>query len=355
MIARNRQRTQGSSPQGVAFLRPGAFVKREEKSFVQNPGHRLDTYRNISDFGDDKWTIGKKSQQKIYVAFAELGDFARSKKIKDCGSSLLFKLVETGERKLHTAFFCKDALCPVCSWRKSLREFAVLRDVRSKLEGEGYQFVHLTLTLKNMPTLEGQVSRLWGAFKKLKERKFIKKILAGYYGSLEFTWSNKGWHPHLHLLVALDKSIKLPMSMEAWTSFTRSIEDAWREITGDSFIIKAKALTAANTHEATKYVTKFETFRGFGGKERLEELAREIKGRKLRTKGGVMRDVADVDDVKDGDLIHVGDDAEKPGEKVVAFEAWEFDWKTCKYVKRIISCEEMKAKGWSPKRRAQTG
>ena len=60
--------------------------------------------------------------------------------MKRCGDYLVFAdtvNTETGEvtRKLRAAEFCRDRLCPMCQWRKSLVTFHQLSEIMDRVAG----------------------------------------------------------------------------------------------------------------------------------------------------------------------------------------------------------------------------
>lgn len=66
---------------------------------------------------------------------------------------------ETGEvvRKLQAAEFCRDRLCPMCQWRKSLVTFAQVSEIMDWVDAHhAGEFIpiFLTLTMKNVPSAE---------------------------------------------------------------------------------------------------------------------------------------------------------------------------------------------------------
>ena len=86
----------------------------------------------------------------------------RSDHMQRCCNYLVFGDVVnqvTGEvtRKLQAAEFCRDRLCPMCSWRKSLVTFSQLSDIMLRIDAttDGLVPIFLTLTMRNC------VSSIW--------------------------------------------------------------------------------------------------------------------------------------------------------------------------------------------------
>lgn len=87
--------------------------------------------------------------------------------------------------------------------------FAHLTDVWEKLKTEGYEVLHVVLTVRNVPGVQlyDQITTMYNAFS------FMAKnpLLCGWKGSLRFlevsyNMETKLYHPHLHVLVAVKPS-----------------------------------------------------------------------------------------------------------------------------------------------------
>lgn len=134
-------------------------------------------------------------------------------RVQECGSLLSFAYpIEDGKvsgiGKLHNANFCKDRLCPMCSWRRSRKIFGQVSQVMEKLSGQ-YVFLFLTLTVRNVTAecLSETLNRLNSAFNLLLRYKPVKKAVKGYFRALEVTYSNArdDYHPHFHCVLAVPK------------------------------------------------------------------------------------------------------------------------------------------------------
>ena len=98
------------------------------------------------------WKPKKIRGLKVADSFQRLGYEKKAMRVRFCGSALAFlKNLETGEKKLHSADFCKERLCPMCQWRKSLKVFHQVSKVMDRAQQEQPALVPivLTLTLKN--------------------------------------------------------------------------------------------------------------------------------------------------------------------------------------------------------------
>ena len=91
-----------------------------------------------------------KKQQSDYLSlvYQYLDMCRRAERVSTCGSVLEFGIYPDKAR-LQFANFCKDRLCPMCNWRRSLKLYGQVSAVMDVLEEQGYQFLFLTLTIKN--------------------------------------------------------------------------------------------------------------------------------------------------------------------------------------------------------------
>src|SRR5699024_11400022 len=58
------------------------------------------------------------------VSYADILEILKIKKafnVKQCGNVLEFKPTDEGYLKLHKTWFCKSKLCPVCNWRRAMK------------------------------------------------------------------------------------------------------------------------------------------------------------------------------------------------------------------------------------------
>lgn len=87
--------------------------------------------------------------------------------------------------------------------------FAHLSDVVDKLRSDGYDVIHVVLTVRNVrgKMLNEQITRMYKAFSSLTH----EPMLSGWKGSLRFlevsyNRDERSYHPHLHVLVAVRQS-----------------------------------------------------------------------------------------------------------------------------------------------------
>ena len=98
------------------------------------------------------WKKHKLQNKRVIEILYILKDHDKARKVEDCGNVLEFGVCPDGHGKwLKKAYFCKDRVCSMCNWRKSLFVFSQFLQVSHKvLEAHpNIIFLFHTLTLKN--------------------------------------------------------------------------------------------------------------------------------------------------------------------------------------------------------------
>lgn len=135
---------------------------------------------------------------------------SRARRLKDCAVFLDFFIRKSGRKKLKTANFCRVRLCPMCTWRRSLKLQSQLEEVLSTPQAQQYSYIFLTLTIPNISDIElaETIKKLHVAFNRLTKYKEVSKIVKGYFRSTELTYNRdrRDWHPHIHVLIAVNQS-----------------------------------------------------------------------------------------------------------------------------------------------------
>ena len=128
----------------------------------------------------------------------------KAQRLKDCGSLVLINQ----QGKLFSANFCKNRYCPICQWRRSRKAFAKSYKVQKRMEQKfDYNYLFLTLTLRNTPDLAKGIDDILKSFKSLQDTSQYRKVVKGFIRTLEITYNkqSKEWHPHLHIILAVKK------------------------------------------------------------------------------------------------------------------------------------------------------
>ena len=271
---------------------------------------------------------------------------------RDCATYLTFNVYRSGERRLRTANFCKLRLCPMCIGRRARRSVWKLSKVLDMVEQEHQaKFIFLTLTMQNVDGehLSGALEQLTKGWYRFVDQQQIKRSVKGWFRSIEITRgddryhkdrktgrsvfkADNGYHPHLHVILAVEpdyfsresrksgKYLNQADLIERWRKALRvdyapsvQIETAKAKRKGGG--VDSASLAAAK--EGAKYPIKDEEYIDPNlPEDRAVEILRDyteaLRRRRLMAFGGWMKEAArklDAEDLDDGDLIHVDDDA----------------------------------------------
>lgn len=268
---------------------------------------------------DSKFQPKKESSLILASLYNELGLDGRSIRVSDCGTFLEFYKSSEGA-KLQHANFCRDRLCPMCNWRRSMKIFAQNSQIMNVLQHQGYQFIFLTLTVRNcsgedLPRTVGAIFDGW-RFLYNKCSKF-RKICAGSFRSLEVTRNLDigTYHPHLHVILAVRPdyfSGRNYISTAEWSKIWRSCCDLSYDPIVDVRKIKADVRGIAGAvAEVSKYAAKDKDYLTGTFEEMMSSVVaflESLSGRRLVGRTGCFKQVAQqlkLDDVENGDLVHV--------------------------------------------------
>lgn len=288
---------------------------------------------------EKKFTPKRQFSELLASSYERIGFQKKANRVSECGTFLEFAheissdgiISEKG--KLHNANFCKDRLCPLCSWRRSYKIFAQVSQIM-ELIGSEYDFLFLTLTVPSVPSemLSETLSRMIKAWDLLCKRKAFKSSVNGFFRALEITRNNDRhcksfglYHPHFHCVLAVSRSYFKDkyISRDEWLSLWQSCykDESITQVdirrARDKFADEAE--TAVNklssaVAEIAKYAVKSSDYI-FADNDALTDdivrtLAEALRGRRLTAFGGCFKEAFEklkLDDAEDGDLVHIND------------------------------------------------
>ena len=280
------------------------------------------------------WRGRKIMSLKLADVFENLG-YKKSmiERIQSCGEVLSFIRQNDDSLKLYQAYFCKNKLCPMCNWRRSMKysyQTSRIVDEAIKQEPKG-RFLFLTLTVKNVPGVElnGTLTSLTKSFDRLFKRAKVQKNIIGYLRSVEVTHNEitGEYHPHIHVLLMVR-----PSFFQSKKDYINQKE--WGEMWSQSLKVdyipmvdiravkeKGKGLRGAIL-ETAKYPTK--PFKlEIENKQVVDDLYNGLYRKRQLGYGGLFKVIKKqlaVDDAENGDLIHTSEDKDSlsEGTKIVA-------------------------------------
>lgn len=281
---------------------------------------------------DGKRDWKKRKIMSLDVAkLMEQYDRERAELIRSCGTYLGFNRTPDGKLSLYTANFCRQRLCPMCQWRRSIKLGVQADQMFRVLTAEGYRFIFMTLTVKNCATdeLGRTVDKLFEDAWILQRSKKFRESFEGFYRALEITYNaqENTYHPHFHYLLAVKPEYFEPESPLYWSHevlvkrWKRSAKLDYEPSCRIEVVTQkpGQSITSACA-EMAKYPTKTAEIKSSAV---LETVDYALRGRRLVSWGGVcakVRRKLALDDAEDGDLVHTDETVtaeDVPVEKVV--------------------------------------
>lgn len=171
----------------------------------------------------------KKIDNLTYSEYLEVLRFRKAGKVKECGNVLNFVKRKDGSLRLYQTWFCKSRLCPLCSWRRAMKNSNQLKRILKEAHNEypKGRFLFLTLTERNSDAnnLKSSIRKMGRSFYKLFQYKKVKKNLLGYVRSTEITVNREEetYHPHMHVLLFVSsnyfRNSNQYITQDEWTKF----------------------------------------------------------------------------------------------------------------------------------------
>lgn len=328
-----------------------------EMPSVEVPTRLGETLADVSSTGRRRpWAEQKRTSRAIAASLIRIGkadgdgSYERAgSRVWTCASDLTFRVEadpETGEvvQHLDGAHFCRDRLCPVCQWRKSLLTGASLSRCLAWVDEKhpGTAPIFLTVTMRNVAgdELGDAIGTLTDGWRRMVRDHGMKERIRGFFRSVEVTYAagSDTWHPHIHAILLVDESYftdpALYMTQAAWV-------EAWRRFARLDYkpIVDVRALASergrrAAVAEAAKYSVKPGEWVSEDPDEtdaHVRVLREALRGRRLTTWGGLLKEaraalkIADAEDA-DADLLHTGDEEEGEGPALVPVATVRYAW-----------------------------
>ena len=234
--------------------------------------------------------------EKQFRYLAECGDFIGVNK----------------DKKIVKANFCKNRLCPVCNRRYSAQKWAKMKNISNQIKIDfNPVFALFTVTVKNVKgeMLSQEITRLMKSIDRMHKSGLWKEKVIGYFRSLEITYNQKEdtYHPHYHYILALPTNYTEEMTptyewRQLWERSARLSYNSQIDIR----LINEDNLDGGIA-EVAKYAVKISSVIT-KGETALKTVQKAIKGRRLISYGGAMKQYAqefDNFEVEDFDAEYV--------------------------------------------------
>lgn len=238
-----------------------------------------------------------KSRQRVVTDYIEQQNLQNGKQqfkkelqvLQECGNFLVFRhYYELQKYRMLAGCTCKKhLLCSLCAIRRAAKYVAVYDEKIKQIQsGQEFDFLFITLTVKNGPDLAERYQHLRSSFEKLlqlrknsfqarQKKKTLFRFVEGAIFSYEVTFNadTAEYHPHLHMIALVRKDLfqyeenstnknpaEKPVKFvpELWAGLVQD----WKEITGDSKIIDVRLIDDEDGKmsalvETFKYALKF--------------------------------------------------------------------------------------------------
>lgn len=306
---------------------------------------------------EKKFLPKKKSTFPLSRSYQRIGEDKRALRVLECGTFLEFAREVSSEKcTLQNANFCRDRLCPMCSWRRSYKIFGQVSKIMDHIEND-FEFIFLTLTVPNVSgsELSSKIDQMQKAFRQMMQfDKRIRKVSAGYFKALEVTHNKNRhsksfntFHPHFHVILAVDKGYLKSDYYLKRSDFL----DIWRRVIHDDSITQVDVRLCKNKSssecqeaerslssavaEVAKYSVKSNDYIIPWSEELTDTSVRTylsaLTSRRLCSFGGIfdqVRKALAFDDCEDGDLVHVEADKLRAD---VALQIYRYAWSSGVY------------------------
>lgn len=263
----------------------------------------------------------KKNRGYLLAAsYMRLGEIDRAKLVADCGTYI--GMADTPEGVgIVEANFCKQRLCPACSWRRSIKIYGAtsrILDYLDATEGRSIKYLFLTLTIRNVPLerLGEAIDHMSDAYNRLRNNRAWKKRVKGAMRTLEVTINHETGqaHPHYHLILAVDRSYATKGDTTYWThaDWQRAWQQAARLDYAPQVSIERVRGRKVGVAEVSKYMAKdvdylIDSQQAQMGTEEAEaltdylvgQLSKQLHGRRLVSYTGVLRKAQQALRIKD--------------------------------------------------------
>lgn len=299
---------------------------------------------------DRPWAEHKMEAEVIAELYESIGNVRKAERVRNCATFLEWKVLTVDEnvKKLHNANFCRVRLCPTCAWRRSLKTYGQMAKVMANIP-DNYAYLHLVLTVRNVygDQLREELDNLSKAWDRFSHYVAIKNVVKGYYRATEVSHNVKEkspwydtYHPHFHCLLAVNKSYfsgKTYLKKDKWIALWKKA--ARLNYDPNVFVERIKAKNPEKAlAEISKYTTKFSEIilpdKWKLSEETVAVLDKALENKRFLALGGIFKEVhkkLNLDDMEDGDLVHVEtDNIDDDGYKTVYY-TWHSGY--CQYIK----------------------
>ena len=298
------------------------------------------------------WRPKKKKNIVLSKSLHRLGQCKKANRVWWCSSCLTFmKNIGTGEMILEKAGFCRDRLCPMCQWRRSLRLFCQVSKVMDAVQQRRDDMVpvFITLTVRNCAgsALLSTVDEILKGWRNFNDHRKIRKIVVGWFRGLEVEYDGDidisqeryernpsyydrigirvgdanpnydTFHPHIHAILMVKKDYfksKDYMHTTDWVKLWRTSMGLNYDPVCDIRAVKSERGRYKEVAEVAKYTFKDNeilTHENNMTDKLVGILGDALRYRRLFAYGGLLKEIAKelgAERPDEGDLVNVDDE-----------------------------------------------
>lgn len=295
------------------------------------------------NYTDVKLQFTKKKQANLLVAdklIKALYNDKRGFKMRKCSTQLIIEKCQCGKHsRVKGANLCRDRLCPICSWRLSLKRYADMLKTLDGIDLEKYKPYFLTLTLRNCKPkdLSATITQMTKAWKRILNRKLFLDSVKGWARSIETTFNKKDFtlHPHMHCILLIEKDTAAEELFSNPYGAVKDINEQWNkalEVDYETVMDLKQISNAKDGKEEDVSKAVLETFK-YTVKDKdlidmplsvFREVALGLSGKRLVAYGGILKTAKAeiIDDIATEDIEIICDNCGSGLIEVV--QEWSF-------------------------------
>ncbi|WP_063285742.1 MULTISPECIES: protein rep [Lactobacillaceae] len=293
----------------------------------------------------------RKLENLQYSDYLQILHYKKAHRVKECGEVLRFVEDKNGHKKLAQTWFCHSRLCPLCNWRRAMKQSNQLTQILAEAvkQRKTGRFLFLTLTVENTSgnQLKSELRQMGRAIRDLMRYKKPAKNLLGYVRSTEVTVNHEVdqpmYHHHMHVLLFMKSSYFTGtdnyISQAEWTGYwQRAMKLTYMPVVNVEAVKpnvnRHKNSLLASAQETAKYQVKSKDILTNNPEQDLQvidDLEQALAGSRQISYGGLLKEIRkqlQLEDVENGDLINTDSDDQKVDQVVREIVAkWDYQRK----------------------------
>lgn len=316
------------------------------KSNHENQDNQI--LKDLTKTGKERPWKEKKVANVSYAELLEILKIKKAENVRQCGNVLEFKVTDEGYLKLYKTWFCKSKLCPVCNWRRAMKNsYQTQKIVEAVIqEKPSARWLFLTLSNRNSvdgETLEKSLKQMNIAFNRMFKYKKVSKNLIGFMRATEVTVNEKdgSYNQHMHVLMCVEskyfRGSDNYISQDEWLElWQKALKVDYKPVANIKAIKPNKkgnnAIESA-IKETSKYAVKASDYLTSDQEKDLEvvnDLEQGLYKKRMISYGGLLKikhKELNLDNAEDGNLIQTGDekisDEEEKANSIMAI--WNYE------------------------------